>query len=210
MPNNLLQDVFLYNAIRHLNIDIRKLYSSLEDYLCGRSDEQTIILVDSRISLRDFYYFFRAIKDRGGNIPHIILLYFTGANDLFFWRVFYLRVDITDDVESVRRALERRVAQALKNEGSLEIEEMKVNRVLSPSELEVLRLLMNGESVHRIAKIRHRCIKTIYIQRLSITEKFGTRNSNAFAMNMLRHGRVMNTKTGTGLMLRHDNSLKII
>ncbi len=64
----------------------------------------------------------------------------------------------------------------------------EVVKLLSPRELEVLRLFVNGATVSEIAAMQHRSVKTVSHQKVAALRKLGIGNDRDLYEYALRHG----------------------
>ncbi|TGB71787.1 helix-turn-helix transcriptional regulator [Escherichia sp. E4930] len=79
---------------------------------------------------------------------------------------------------------------------------LRLPDTLTPTELSLLRMLMQGMSVSEIARRRNRSLKTVSYQKSQIYRKLGIRNDMMFWLDILLRYKPMLKKTGSFMNCR--------
>jgi len=107
-------------------------------------------------------------------IPPLPVLVITGYGDISM-AVTAFKAGASDFIEKPleRQSLLSAVESILKRNT---LTHPLVNKVLTKTEMRVLRLILDGKSTKKIARLRHRSVRTIETQRGSIMHKLGVDN----------------------------------
>ncbi|ELD0501639.1 helix-turn-helix transcriptional regulator [Escherichia coli] len=81
---------------------------------------------------------------------------------------------------------------------------LRLPDTLTPTELSLLRMLMQGMSVSEIARRRNRSMNTVSYQKSQIYRKLGIRNDMMFWLDILLRYKPMLKKTGSFMNCRTE------